>query len=235
MIVVVIGGSGGIGSALVDQLVARENVRQVVATYRRERPPQLNSKLNWHRLDVTDESAMAEWCANFDEIDCLINAAGMLHTAGRGPEKSIRQVDADFTQRCFAVNATATLLLARHAAAALRHGRPAIFAAVSARVGSIEDNELGGWYSYRASKAALNMILKTLAIEWRRSLPRVAVAALHPGTTDSALSRPFQANVPADKLFTPARSAACMLTILDRLTPRDSGKFWSWDGSEIPW
>ena len=116
-----------------------------------------------------------------------------------------------------------------------RHGRPAVFATVSAKVGSIEDKRLGGWFSYRASKAALNMCLKTLAIEWRRSLPNVAVAALHPGTTDTDLSRPFQHNVPSGQLFTPAQSVSYMLDVLDGLNPADSGRFLAFDGEKLPW
>ena len=108
-------------------------------------------------------------------------------------------------------------------------------AAVSARVGSIEDNRLGGWYSYRMSKAALNMALKTLSIEWKHSHAKGCVAALHPGTNDSPLSKPFQANVAAQNLFDPACTATCFVTLLTRLQPADSGKFWAWDGSQLPW
>jgi len=110
-----------------------------------------------------------------------------------------------------------------------------VFATVSARVGSIEDNRLGGWFSYRASKAALNMCLKTLAIEWRRTLPNVAVAALHPGTTDTALSRPFQHNVPREQLFTPRQTANYLLNVLDGLEPAQSTQFLAFDGEWLPW
>jgi len=116
-----------------------------------------------------------------------------------------------------------------------KHGRPALFATVSAKVGSIEDNRLGGWYSYRASKAALNMCLKTLAIEWQRSLPNVAVAALHPGTTDTDLSKPFQRHVPEHQLFSPDQSVIYMVNVLQKLKPADSGKFWAFDGELLPW
>jgi len=116
-----------------------------------------------------------------------------------------------------------------------KHGRPALFTTVSAKVGSIEDNYLGGWVSYRSSKAALNMMLKTTALEWKRSLPNVVVAALHPGTTDTNLSKPFQAHVPASQLFTPQQSVSYMLNVFTDLKTEDSGKFLAFDGEELPW
>ena len=159
----------------------------------------------------------------------------MLHTAAQGPEKTIRHIDPAFFMQSMSINALPSLLLAKHLQAGFRHGRPAVFATVSAKVGSIEDNRLGGWFSYRASKAALNMCLKTLAIEWRRSLPNVALAALHPGTTDTDLSRPFQHNVPNGQLFTPEQSVSCMLDVLDGLKPANSGQFLAFDGEKLPW
>ena len=128
-----------------------------------------------------------------------------------------------------------TLLLAKYLHGSFRHGRPSVFATVSAKVGSIEDNRLGGWYSYRASKAALNMCLKTLAIEWARTLPNVAVTALHPGTTDTALSRPFQRHVPPQHLFSPSQSVDYLLEVLDGLIPAQSGRFLAFDGEVLPW
>jgi NAD(P)-dependent dehydrogenase (short-subunit alcohol dehydrogenase family) len=110
-----------------------------------------------------------------------------------------------------------------------------LLATVSARVGSIEDNHLGGWYSYRISKAALNMALKTLSIEWQHSHPRGCVAALHPGTNDTALSKPFQANVAAKDLFDPAYTASMLVALLTGLKPVDSGRFWAWNGEILPW
>ena len=133
------------------------------------------------------------------------------------------------------VNALPTLLFSRFLATKFRHKQPAVFATISARVGSIEENYLGGWYSYRASKAALNQVLKTLAIEWRRNLPNVCVAALHPGTTDTALSKPFKKNVPEDQLFSADQSVAYMMKVIDKLEPELSGRFWSFDSTQLPW
>ena len=121
------------------------------------------------------------------------------------------------------------------ACTALKRSPAPLLATVSARVGSIEDNRLGGWYSYRMSKAALNMALKTLSIEWKHSHPRGCVAALHPGTNDTALSKPFQANVAAENLFAPEYTASSFVDLLSRLQPADSGNFWAWDGSRIAW
>ncbi len=165
----------------------------------------------------------------------LINAAGMLHTVTHGPEKTIRQLDPPFFLESMQINSMSSLLLAKHLHTGFRHGRPAIFAAISAKVGSIEDNRLGGWFSYRASKAALNMCLKTLAIEWRRTLPNVVVTALHPGTTDTALSKPFQRNVPPEQLFSREQCVRYLLKVFDDLEPAKTGRFLAFDGEQLPW
>ncbi len=235
MNVVITGGSGGIGSAFVRVLAARPDVDKIIATHNDHSFAVDHEKASWHRLDLTDEVAIKAWAAQLNEIDWLINAAGLLHTPAHGPEKSIRQVDPAFFLQNMSINALPALLLAKHLHGKFRHGRPGVFATVSARVGSIEDNRLGGWFSYRSSKAALNMSLKTLAIEWRRTLPNVAVVALHPGTTDTTLSKPFQRNVPDGQLFTPEYSVSCMLSVLEKLKPADSGQFLAFDGERLPW
>lgn len=235
MNIVIAGGSGGIGGAFVEALARRPEVDKIIATCNRHSSVLDHPKVAWHRLDLTDEAAIRGWAAEVDEIDWLINAAGILHTRSRGPEKSIRQVDPAFFLENMSINALPALLLAKHLHDKFRHGRPAVFATVSARVGSIEDNRLGGWISYRASKAALNMSIKTLAIEWQRTLPNVAVVALHPGTTDTALSKPFQRHVPNGQLFTPGYSVNCMLNVLESLKPAHSGQFLAFDGEQLPW
>jgi NAD(P)-dependent dehydrogenase (short-subunit alcohol dehydrogenase family) len=233
--IIVTGGSGGIGGAFVEALASRTRAGNIIATYHRHPPESVQSNVSWMQLDLTDESAIQEWAAAIGEVDWVINAAGMLHTPERGPEKTVRQVESGFFLQCMRVNAFPSLLLAKHLHGKFRHGRPAIFACVSAKVGSIEDNRLGGWVSYRASKAALNMCLKTIAIEWQRTLPNVVVAALHPGTTDTALSKPFQRSVPKQQLFTPERSVTGMLNVLDGLAPSQSGQFFAFDGARLPW
>jgi NAD(P)-dependent dehydrogenase (short-subunit alcohol dehydrogenase family) len=193
------------------------------------------------QLDVTSESSIrAAAAAVAAEVPCLhliVNCAGLLHerAAGIAPEKRLADVDSDALAASFAVNAAGPLLVAKHFEPLLAHRERAVFASISARVGSIGDNRLGGWYAYRGSKAAQNMFTKTLAIEWARSRRNVICVALHPGTTDTELSRPFQANVPPQQLFSVGRTVAQLLAVIDRLTPADSGRFLAWDGTEIAW
>ncbi|EAR22698.1 SDR family NAD(P)-dependent oxidoreductase [Nitrococcus mobilis] len=221
----VVGGSGGIGSALALKLCQRDCLEQVVATWHTRRPLIRHDKLLWRELDVLQERCIADLLQDAGELDYLINCVGFLQGAGVSPEKAVAKFNAELFLFSMQLNALPTLLLAKHAAVALAASERPVFASVSARVGSITENRSGGWHSYRCSKAALNMALKTISIEWRRVLPRCVVAALHPGTTDTPLSKLFQANVPA----------AHMLNTLDKLTPQESGCFWSWNGSKLPW
>ncbi|MCP4077538.1 MAG: SDR family NAD(P)-dependent oxidoreductase [Gammaproteobacteria bacterium] len=231
----VLGGSGGIGQAFIDYLLKQDKTQRIHATFYQHHPGVHDERVCWHKVDVTQDSAIKDLCSQFDEIELCINAVGMLHDQAHLPEKSARQIDPDFFTRSVLINALPSLLLARHLSPHFKHQRPAHFAVVSARIGSIEENRLGGWYSYRASKAALNMALKTLSIEWKRSLPNVIVSALHPGTTDTRLSRPFQKNVPSHDLFHPSKSVTSMMQVIDNLTPGQSGNFWSFDGQKLPW
>ena len=160
---------------------------------------------------------------------------GVLHLgADIQPEKSLRDLSADKFHAIFAANTIFPALAAKHFLPLLHRDKRSVFAALSARVGSISDNRLGGWYAYRASKAALNMIIKNAAIEIERRHKQAIVVGLHPGTVDSDLSKPFQSNVQQNKLFTPAFSAASLLDVVDRLTLDDSGKCFAWNGQEIP-
>ena len=155
--------------------------------------------------------------------------------ATTGAEKSLAQLSLASLQASFQTNAFAPVLLLKHLLPLLRGRHPCCFAALSARVGSIGDNRLGGWYSYRASKAALNQLLHTAAIELARLNPQARVLLLHPGTTDTALSKPFQAGVPAERLFTPGLAASHLLEVIDRRTPADSGSFRDWNDQAVPW
>lgn len=242
--VAVVGASGGIGAALVAALADRDDVDTVHATHHRSPAAGAlasvstfgsKASLVRHALDATDESAVAGFMDDIGEIDWLINCVGMLHDGEAGPEKSISQFAPAHFEQSMRINCLPTLLLGKHAHRNLRHSERAVFATISARVGSIADNRLGGWYSYRASKAALNMSLSCLAIEWRRTAKNIRVAALHPGTTDTPLSAPFQKNVPEGKLFTPEKTARLLLARLDELHAGDSGRFLAWDGEELPW
>ena len=230
----VIGGQGGIGRALVEALRHDKTVDAVHATWHSREPAALDG-VTWWRCDVTDEAAIEAMADRIETVDWLVNAVGWLHDEAVGPEKHSREVTPDTFLRAMEINALPSLLLAKHLRRQMKRSRAGVFATVSARLGSIGENQLGGWYSYRASKAALNMALRTLAVEWRRELPSATVAALHPGTTDTALSQPFQARVPVGQLFSPEQTARYLLTVIENLTPLESGRFWSFDGEELPW
>ncbi|MBR9787544.1 MAG: SDR family oxidoreductase [Vibrionaceae bacterium] len=235
MKILVVGGNGGIGWAMTQEAVRRFPSAEVHATYRREKQAGYQTKVTWHRVDVSDESQVKGLSESLCEVDWVINCVGMLHTKDKGPEKSISSLDADFFLQTVSVNTLPTVLLAKYFTPALKRSHKPKFAAISAKVGSISDNQLGGWYSYRVSKAALNMFLKTMAVEWHRTVKHGVVLALHPGTTDTPLSAPFQANVPLDKLFTPRRVASDLIGLIEKATPQDSGAFWAYDGECLPW
>lgn len=220
---VVIGASGGIGRAIADQLEARGD--SVHRLSRRETG-----------FDLADEGSIAAAAAAlpFPAINRLIVATGLLHEDGLQPERALRDLDAARLQRSFLINAIGPVLVLRHFVPRLVREGSAQVALLSARVGSIADNRLGGWYGYRASKAALNQLVRTAAIEIARTRPQAVVVALHPGTVDTGMSRPFQSAVPDGKLFTPATAASHLLTVLDRLTPDDSGGLFDWKGDPIP-
>lgn len=187
-------------------------------------------------VEITDEArvaAAAEALAPTAPYQTIIVASGLLHDDRLAPEKTIRDVGADGLARYFAVNAIGPALIAKHFFPLLPKTGRCVFAALSAKVGSIGDNRLGGWYGYRASKAALNMLVRTLAIEVSRTRPEAICVALHPGTVDTALSAPFQKRVPPDKLFSARFSAESLLTVIEGLSPADSGGCFGWDGTRI--
>jgi NAD(P)-dependent dehydrogenase (short-subunit alcohol dehydrogenase family) len=157
----------------------------------------------------------------------------MLHDAGQKPERSWRDLDRTALERSFLVNTIAPALVAKHVLPRLPRERRTVFAVLGARVGSIGDNRTGGWHGYRASKAALAMLIKTLSIELRRTRPQAICVSLHPGTVDTAMSKPFQGNVAPEKLFTPDFAAVRLIAVADALTPDDSGGHFAWDGARI--
>lgn len=235
MNILIIGGAGGIGSALLQALLASKPKATLFATFRHSKPTLEHRRLRWFQLDASDERSIEQLAAGLPQLDILINAIGFLHGTGRKPEKSIAEFDPEFFQHNIQANTLPTLLLAKHFSKHLRSKTPSYFVSFSARIGSIEDNRIGGWVSYRASKAALNMALKTISIEWKRKLPNCCIFGFHPGTTDTALSEPFQRNVPEGKLFTPGYVAECLLALIDKLDVTDTGKLFSYSGEEIAW
>ena len=242
------GGSRGLGLAFVQALLARPDIDRVVATSRApDRSEALTALGEAHgaaldlvTLDVRDEASIARAAQEIadrgiERLHTLINCAGILHEGPElGPEKRLEALDPERLRTVFEVNAFGPILVAKHFLPKLRHDERAVIANLSARVGSIEDNRLGGWYAYRASKSAQNMFTRTLAIELRRRAPNVLCLALHPGTVDTDLSRPFQGGVPPEKLFPPAQAAAQLLAVIDGATLADSGGFFAWDGAPIP-
>ena len=232
----VIVGSGGIGAALATSL-ADDGIPVHVLSRRR---PSGHAGRSWGPIDLLDEASIAAAFdrsaapENADALRLVIVATGLLHDADQQPEKSMRALDAVHLSRCFAVNAIGPALVAKHAVPRLARGGRSVFAVLSARVGSIGDNRLGGWYGYRASKAALNQFVRTLAIETARTRPDTIIVALHPGTVATPLSAPFRSKVAAETLFTPAIAGAHLLRVIGGLSAADSGGFYAWDGSPVP-
>lgn len=245
--VLIVGASQGIGLGFVQKLLQDDKISKIYATYRQEKSArelinlerQNSQRLTCLEMDVTEESQIEEAVkkikAEINQLHLVINCVGLLHNQTLQPEKSLRQINSQNLLQYFQVNSIGSVLLAKHLLPLFRHKQRSVFASISAKVGSIGDNQLGGWYGYRASKAALNMFMRSVAIEYGRSSPKTIVVTLHPGTTDTGLSRPFQSNVPADKLFSVERTVNQLLTVIKQVQQEDSGEFFSWDGSRLPW
>lgn len=230
-------GAGGIGSALTEHLLVCPQVARVHLLCRHPSRCSLHhTKLTLGQLDLNDPASIESAFTAFSDtpLHWVLVASGLLHSSSAQPEKQLSALHSDAFQQLMQVNALGPLLVAQAALPKLTRQRPTLFAALSARVGSIGDNHLGGWYSYRASKAALNMLLRCLAIEQHRRLPQLTVLGLHPGTVDTPLSAPFQSRVPARQLFSPAQSAKHLLQVLSQATPEQSGQILAWDGQPIP-
>lgn len=241
MDVLIVGASGGIGSAILKTLLANpsaitaEPVDRIWATHLHSPQALRHPQVTWLKLDAADEASVRATAEQIPTLRALINCVGFLHSDTLQPEKTIKAFRPETLLANMQLNTLPTLLLAKHFQQHFARQKESVFATISAKVGSINDNRLGGWYSYRTSKAAVNMALKCLALEWQHSLPFMRVAALHPGTTNTPLSGPFQHNVPPEKLFSPQRSAQQLLDVIQQLKNHPSGGFWSWDGTQLPW
>jgi NAD(P)-dependent dehydrogenase (short-subunit alcohol dehydrogenase family) len=225
-VAVVFGASGGIGGALFEALRAADRFEHVVAFSRSTAPS----------IELQDEASLeraAAFAADRGDLRLVIDATGFLHDDRQMPEKSWRQLDATALARSFALNAIGPALIMKHVLPRLPRSGKAVFATLSARVGSIGDNRLGGWYSYRASKAALNQLVRTAAIELARKSPHALCIALHPGTVATPLSGPFAAT--GLEIHTPPSAARHLLTVVDKLTPAATGGFFDWRGLAVPW
>ena len=233
--IAVIGSSGTIGSTFTRQLSELHTDAKIHAFSRSEKESSANNVVH-HTIDYNDEVSIEQAASHASSeapLDIVIVATGILFDDNIAPEKSLRELTAKKFLRLFEVNTILPALIAKHFLPKLNRQDRSIFAALSARVGSISDNRLGGWYSYRASKSGLNMIIKNAAIEISRRNKKAIIVGLHPGTVDSNLSKPFQGNVPDGKLFTPDYSVKRLLDVLDNLTPESSGRCFSWDGKEV--
>ncbi len=231
----IIGSSGGIGKALTEQvmlLFPEANIHTLSSSQSGQ-----IAGAHHHIIDYTEEASIeraAKNAAGDDAFDIVIMSTGILHDDHRGiaPEKSLRDLSAEKFEALFSANTIFPALVAKHFLPLMREDRRAVFAALSARVGSISDNQIGGWYAYRASKSALNMVLKNAAIEMGRRHKKLVVLGLHPGTVDSNLSKPFQGGV-QHEVFTPEKAATYLLDVIKQASPEDSGKCFTWDGQEI--
>ncbi|ATG44451.1 saccharopine dehydrogenase-like protein [Phaeobacter piscinae] len=234
--IVIIGATGGIGSALVDHYAA-QSPASLTAVARSALPSR--PRVDTHQVDITDDAQLSELANTLRSRDIapdlVLVATGILSDeTGLTPEKSYRQQDPEAFRKVFEINTFAPANVAKHLLPIMPRKGRAVFAALSARVGSISDNGLGGWHAYRASKAALNMLIRNYAIETARSNDQMICVGLHPGTVRTLLSGPFSKNVPESALFEPSQSAAYLAQVIDGLSPDDSGRVFDWAGKEIP-
>lgn len=223
---IVIGANGGIGGALAERLAGSDRFVATLGLSRSSTPP----------IDLGDEASIAAAAAHAREIGpvrLLIIATGFLHDERFSPEKSRRDLDPTHMAHAFAVNTIGPAMVLKHFLPLLPRSGKSVVAAISAKVGSIGDNRLGGWYSYRAAKAALNQIIRTAAVELGRSHPEAVCIAMHPGTVDTALSRPFSKAGLA--VQSPDEAASAILTSLNALAHEASGGFFDRSGTPLPW
>ncbi len=233
--VIIFGASGGIGRALTQHLAESSQVDTIHALSR-SGTAHSHDKVHPMQVDITDEASLmraAETLKDHGPLDIIIITSGLLHGPDISPEKSLRDLSFQSLEQSFRANCFGPAMTAKIFMPMMRRDRRAVFAALSARVSSISDNRLGGWHAYRASKSALNMMLKNIAIEYARRYKHLIVLGLHPGTVDTALSKPFQRNVPDGQLFTPDYSAQKLLTVINNARVEDSGNLIAWDGQTV--
>jgi NAD(P)-dependent dehydrogenase (short-subunit alcohol dehydrogenase family) len=236
----VIGAGSSIATALIRQIL-QESDSRIIAVSRGEQPEalaQADNKLRWLQSDYSEASiaGLAEQVSQqAPQLHRVFICNGILHDGDYQPEKRLEDLQLDQMQEVMRVNALLPMLWLKALKPRLRRSPGCQVTVFSARVGSISDNGKGGWYAYRASKAALNMLLKNAAIEFNRLRHQLQFLVFHPGTTDTALSRPFQDAVPEDKLFSPDFVASRLLELLDKLPPEPAIQFLDWDGKTVPW
>ena len=233
--IIIIGSSGAIGSSFL-KYYAEEDKNNVIYALSRSEVASSFSNIHNVSIDIESDSSISNAssiCSEAGPFDVIIVTTGMLSNESINPEKSLRHLNKESLSRIFSVNTLGPALIAKYFIPLLKKDAPSFLGFLSARVGSISDNRIGGWYSYRASKAALNMIIKNLSIEVARNNPQSIIVGLHPGTVDSKLSKPFQGNVSEGKLFTPDYSVLKMVEVISNLKPGNSGNCFAWNGEEI--
>ena len=232
--VAVIGSSGAIGKAFIANYLENEAIKNIIS-FSRSPPSDLNERVKHYSIDIEDEASIKEASANLNGLvlDEVIIASGLLHTEDFGPEKSIKDLKAENILKVFKVNTVGPAIIGKYFLPLLNKNTKSIMAFLSARVGSISENKSGGWYSYRASKSALNQIIKNFSIEIKRSNPNAIIIGLQPGTVESNLSEPFKKNVKKGNLFTAEYSVGMLKEVIDSSVALDSGKLIGWDGQEI--
>ena len=232
--VAIIGSSGAIGRAFLDAYIADKDISNIYSISRTE--VKSNDKRIIHiNIDVTDEVSVKAAASKIEEnrLDRLIVATGVLHTKSFGPEKSIKDIKIENFVKIFSVNTFGPALIGKHFLPLMTKDQKSIVAFLSARVGSISENKLGGWHAYRASKSALNQIIKNFSIEAKRTNSSGIIIGLQPGTVKSKLSEPFQKNVKKGKLFLPEDSVDSLIKVIENVMQNDSGKIFDWEGEEI--
>jgi NAD(P)-dependent dehydrogenase (short-subunit alcohol dehydrogenase family) len=243
--IAVFGAGGGLGLALIEEYLKRNSSTQILAVSRSACPPELtgNKRVQWQQTELTEQKLQElteRWQQQHIVLHGVLSTIGWLHQqhAEYGdwqPERRIEQLQEAQLMEYFRVNAILPALILKAVKPLLAKKEASFVVQLGAKVGSIGDNQLGGWYGYRASKAALNMLYKNAAIEFKRTHKQLCIGVIHPGTTDTELSKPFQERLPADKLYSAQRSAERICNVIDTLTPNDSGGFWFWDGASLPW
>jgi len=235
MKIAIIGASGTIGKAFVENFLKSWETQKLYLFSRSD----INFddvRVSNHFIDIEDEYSIekaASLIPDNQHLHYIIITTGVLFTHNILPEKSIKDLSYEKFSKLYAINTIGPALIAKHFIQKLNKDSKSIFAVLSARVGSISDNILGGWYSYRSSKSALNMLIKNLSIEMRRKNPNLIAVGLHPGTVKSKLSEPFSSSISNNKMFTADYSVSKMINVLENLTTEDSGKLFAWDGKEI--
>jgi len=238
---IVFGAGRGIGLGITSALL-KNTSSNVIATYRNikrsdglERlKTEFEKRLSLIQVDPSDEKSLVKFKSELSDIDFIINSIGLLHDDKLKPERKVEDLDLEAMLESYKVNALLSANIAKVFLSLFRKKSPTLFSTVSAKVGSIEDNGLGGWYSYRMSKAALNMLLKNIAIEFNRRACHTSVVSIHPGTTVTDLSKPFIQKTNY-KLHTPYETGKNIINVLDGSKVSEKAHFLSWDGSKIPW